>query len=171
MSIKAALIGFALVAAYMIAYYRLAGLFSVVALILYAFLNLAIYRVFDVTITLAGIAGFVLSLGMAVDANVLIIERMKEEIRSGRDLDSAIREGFSRAWPAIRDSNAASLVAACVLYFFSSSFIRGFALMLGIGVVVSLFTAIMATRSFMKGFFPKGVLPFAWLSGLSKPKV
>jgi protein-export membrane protein SecD len=167
-SIKAGLIGFALIAAYMVAYYRLAGLFSVVALVLYAFLNLAVYRLFGVTITLSGIAGFVLSMGMAVDANVLIIERMKEELASGRDLDSSMREGFARAWPAIRDSNVASLVSALVLYLFSASFIRGFALLLGIGVVISLFTAVTATRLFMRAFFPEAVLRFPILSGLPK---
>ena len=170
MSIAAALIGFALVAGYMIAYYRLAGLFSVIALILYAFLNLVIYRLFDVTITLSGIAGFILSLGMAVDANVLIIERMKEEMTSGRDFLSVIHEGFARAWPAIRDGNVSTLVVALVLYIFSASFIRGFALMLGIGVVVSLFTAITATRFFMLTMFPKYVLKHPWISGLPKSK-
>lgn len=168
MSVKAALIGFALVAIYMIAYYRLAGLFSVVALILYALLNLAIYRIFGVTITLAGVAGFILSLGMAVDANVLTIERMKEEIAAGRDFAGATREGFLRAWPAIRDSNVATLVVAIVLYLFSTSFVRGFALLLGIGVLVSVFTAVMITRSFMDAAFPRKSLKLPWLSGLSK---
>lgn len=170
MSIFAALIGFALVAGYMIAYYRLAGLFSVIALILYAFLNLAIYRIFDVTITLSGIAGFILSLGMAVDANVLIIERMKEEMAAGRDFIGVIQEGFARAWPAIRDGNVSTLVVALVLYIFSASFIRGFALMLAIGVFVSLFTAITATRIFMLTMFPKRVIKMPWLSGLPKSK-
>src|SRR3989338_985561 len=169
-SIIAALIGFALVAGYMIAYYRLAGLFSVIALILYAFLNLVVYRVFDVTITLSGIAGFILSLGMAVDANVLIIERMKEDIASGRDLLSSIHEGFARAWPAIRDGNVSTLVVALVLYVFSASFIKGFALMLGIGVVISLFTAITATRIYMITAFPKQAVKMSWLSGLPKSK-
>jgi preprotein translocase subunit SecD len=164
------LIGFALVAGYMIAYYRLAGLFSVIALILYAFLNLAIYRIFDVTITLSGIAGFILSLGMAVDANVLIIERMKEEMAAGRDFIGVIQEGFARAWPAIRDGNVSTLVVALVLYIFSASFIRGFALMLAIGVFVSLFTAITATRIFMLTMFPKRVIKMPWLSGLPKSK-
>lgn len=168
MSVKAAFVGFALVALYMVAYYRLAGLFSVIALILYAFLNLAVYKLFNVTITLAGVAGFILSLGMAVDANVLIIERMKEEIRAGRDFRGAIHEGFVRAWPAIRDANAATLVTAVILYIFSSSFVRGFALLLGIGVVVSVFTAITVTRSYMEAVFPRKIAALPWLSGLSK---
>ncbi len=168
MSIKAALVGFLLVAIYMIAYYRLAGFFSVISLILYAFLNLAVYRIFGVTITLSGVAGFILSLGMAVDANVLIIERMKEEIASGRDFAGATREGFLRAWPAIRDGNAATLVVAIVLYVFSTSFVRGFALLLGIGVLVSMFTAVLITRSFMDAGFPRKALRHPQLSGLSK---
>jgi protein-export membrane protein SecD len=170
MSVKASLVGFGLVALYMVAYYRLAGLFSVVALVLYAFLNLAVYRAFGVTITLSGIAGFVLSLGMAVDANVLIIERMKDEVAGGRDLTIALREGFARAWPAIRDGNVATLVVAVVLYVFSASFIRGFALMLGIGVLVSLVTAIGATRAYMMAAFPAKVLRWPCLSGLSSKK-
>ena len=169
MSVKAALVGFALVALYMVAYYRLVGLFSVVALILYALLNLALYKIFDVTISLSGVAGFVLSLGMAVDANVLIIERMKEEIKAGRDLSSATREGFQQAWPAVRDANGPTFVVAVVLYLFSTSFVRGFALLLGIGILVSMFTAITITRSYMDAAFPKKALAFPWLSGLSKP--
>ena len=168
MSVKAALVGFVLVALYMVAYYRLAGLFSVAALILYAVLNLAVYRIFGVTITLAGVAGFILSLGMAVDANVLIIERMKEELASGRDFASATREGFIRAWPAIRDSNVATLVVAVVLYVFSTSFVRGFALLLGIGVLISMFTDVTVTRNYMDAAFPRKTLALPAVSGLSK---
>ncbi len=149
-SIIAALIGFALVGLYMVALYRLPGLIAVIAMFLFAFLNLAAYRVFGVTITLAGIAGFVLSLGIAVDANVLIIERLKEELKSGRDFSSATDEAFNRAWTAIRDGNLTTLIAAGVLYWFSSSFIRGFALTLSIGVLLSMFTAITVTRSYLK---------------------
>lgn len=169
-SIAAALIGFALVIAFMIFAYRLPGALAVLALILYAFLNLAIYKIFDVTITLASIAGFALSIGMAVDANILIIERMKEELASGRDLPSAIVQGFSRAWSAIRDGNVTTLVSAAVLYFFSSSFVRGFALTLSIGVFVSLFTAIVVARIYMQTLFPAGTLRFPWLSGFDRPK-
>ena len=164
-SIRAAFVGFVLIIAFMILAYRLPGLIAVLALVLYAFLNLAIYRMFGVTITLAAIAGFVLSLGMAVDANVLIIERMKEELASGRDLPSAIVQGFARAWSAIRDGNVTTLVSATVLYFLSSSFVRGFALTLSIGVVVSLFTAIVVARLYMQTLFPPSVLRLPWLSG------
>ena len=149
-SINAALFGFLIVALYMIAAYRLPGLVAVVALLLFAFMNLAAYRLFGVTITLAGIAGFVLSLGIAVDANVLIIERLKEEFASGRDFRSAVDEAFARAWTAIRDGNITTLIAAGVLYWFSSSFIRGFALTLSIGVILSMFTAITVTRVYLK---------------------
>lgn len=149
-SINAAFYGFFLVALFMICVYRLPGLVAVVALVMFAFLNLAAYRLFGVTITLAGIAGLVLSIGIAVDANVLIIERLKEEFASGRDFGSSLDEAFARAWSAIRDGNITTLIAAGVLYWFSSSFIRGFALTLSIGVILSMFTAITVTRIYMK---------------------
>ncbi len=148
-SVNAALIGFALVAAFMILVYRLPGLLAALALVLYAFLNLAAYRFFGVTITLAGIAGFVLTLGIAVDANVLIFERIRDEYRSGRDLIPSIDDGFKRAWAPIRDGHLTTLISAVVLYSFSSSFVKGFALTLGIGVLLSLFTAITVTRAYM----------------------
>lgn len=154
-SIAASLAGFALVVFFMLFIYRLPGLLAVLALTLYAFLNMACYRIFDVTISLSGIAGLVLSIGMAVDANVLIFERIKEEVRAGRDLRSAIDEGFKRAWPAIRDGNITTLIAAFVLYGFSSSFVKGFALTLAIGICISMFTAIVVTRAyllFVQGF-------------------
>lgn len=149
-SIAAALLGFVFVALYMLAAYRLPGLIAVVALVLFAFLNLAAYRIFGVTITLSGIAGFVLSLGIAVDANVLIIERFKEEYASGRDFGSSVDEAFARAWSSIRDGNLTTLIAAAVLYWFSSSFIRGFALTLSMGVILSMFTAITVSRVYLK---------------------
>lgn len=149
-SVQAALLGFVFVAVFMIAVYRLGGLVAVLALTLFAFLNLAAYKLFGVTITLAGIAGFVLSLGIAVDANVLILERLKEEYASGRDLSSSLDEAFSRAWNAIRDGNLTTLIAAAVLYWFSSSFIRGFALTLSVGVILSMFTAILVSRVYLK---------------------
>ncbi|NBS41845.1 protein translocase subunit SecD, partial [bacterium] len=149
-SVQAALIGFALIAAFMIAVYRLPGLLATLALVLYAFLNLASYRLFGVTVTLAGIAGFVLSLGIAVDANVLIFERIRDEYRSGRDLIPSMDDGFVRAWAPIRDGHVTTLISAFVLYSFSSSFVRGFALTLAVGVLLSLFTAIVVTRVYMK---------------------
>jgi len=148
-SVQAALIGFGLVALFMAVVYRVPGLVAVVALVLYAMLNLAAYRFFGVTITLAGIAGFVLSLGIAVDANVLIFERFRDEFRSGRDLVPAMDDGFTRAWAPIRDGHLTTLISAVVLYSFSSSFVRGFALTLAIGVLLSLFTAIVVTRTYL----------------------
>lgn len=148
-SLFAGLLGFALVTLYMIFMYRLPGLVAVLALLLYTGLNLAFYKLFGVTITLAGVAGFILSLGMAVDANVLVFERMKEEIRAGRDLRGALDEAFKRAWSAIRDGNFTTLIAAGVLYAFSSSFIKGFALTLTIGVLLSMFTALAVTHAYL----------------------
>lgn len=149
-SIVAGLVGFLLVAVFMILVYRLPGALAVLALVLYTALNLAAYRVFGVTISLSGIAGLILSLGIAVDANVLIFERMKDEYRSGRDFALAIEEGFRRAWAPIRDGHMTTFISAAVLYAFSSSFVRGFALTLGVGVVLSLFTAITVTRTYVR---------------------
>lgn len=156
-SINAGIVGLILVALFMIVFYRLAGLIAVLALVFFAVINLAAYRFFDVTITLAGIAGFVLSIGMAVDANVLIFERLKEELHSGRDFSSATDEAFKRAWTSIRDGNLTTLIAAAVLYWFSSSFIRGFALTLAIGVILSMFSAITVSRVYLKN-----VLAWKW---------
>lgn len=144
-SVQAALIGFLLVSLFMILYYRLPGALAVVALAVYATINLALYKIFGVTITLSGIAGFVLSLGIAVDANVLIFERLKEELRNGRDLPSAIAEAASRAWPSIRDGNATTLIATVILFTMGTSFIKGFALTLTIGILVSMFCAMVIT--------------------------
>jgi protein-export membrane protein SecD len=134
----------------MLVYYRLPGLMACLALIYYALLVLAIFRVIPVTLTLAGIAGFVLSIGMAVDANVLIFERMKEELRSGKTLNSAMEAGFNRAWNSILDSNVSTLITATILYVFGSATIRGFALVLIIGVLASMFTAITLTRTILR---------------------
>lgn len=150
-SLFAGLIGFALVALLMILYYRLAGLMSVVALVIYGVLTLAVFKFVPVTLTLAGIAGFILSIGMAVDANVLIFERLKEELREGKDLDFAITEAFRRAWPSIRDGNITTLITSGILFWFSTSLIRGFALTLSLGILMSMFSAIVVTRILMKG--------------------
>jgi protein-export membrane protein SecD len=167
-SIDAALIGFALVALFMVVVYRLPGLLAALALVLYAFLNLAAYKLFGVTITLSGIAGFVLSLGIAVDANVLIFERIRDEFRSGRDLIPAIDDGFKRAWAPIRDGHLTTLISAAVLYSFSSSFVRGFALTLAVGVILSLFTAITVTRSYMVNVRGWKLLQKTWLYSLKR---
>ena len=151
-SIRAGILGFLAVAIFMILYYRFPGIVAVIALLIYAALVLALFKLIPVTLTLAGVAGFILSIGMAVDANILIFERMKEEVRTGKNLALAIDDGFSRAWPSIRDSNISTLITTAVLYYFTTSVVRGFALTLGIGVLVSMFSAIFVTRSFLKLF-------------------
>jgi len=151
-SLKAGLLGLLLVALFMIIYYRLPGLIAVYALFIYVVIVLAIYKFFPVTITLAGVAGFILSLGIAVDANILIFERMREEIEEGKSLLYAGEQGFRRAWYSIRDSHMTTLIGALVLYIFTTSVVKGFALTLGIGVLASLFTATFITRENLKFF-------------------
>ena len=157
MSLKAGLIGIILVMLFMTIYYRMPGVIACLALIFYGALVLALFKLIPVTLTLAGIGGFVLSIGMAVDANVLIFERMKEEFRAGRTLGAAIEVGFSRAWPAIRDSNVTTFIVCGILYWLGSSIVAsapvmGFALTLFIGVAVSMFTAIVVTRTLLRLF-------------------
>ncbi len=148
-SLKAGVYGLILVALFMILFYRLPGVVSVVALGVYVLIVLAIYKLIPVTLTLAGIAGFILSLGMAVDANVLIFARMREELHAGKTLHASMHEGFSRAWLSVRDSHVTTLIGAFVLYAFTTSIVKGFALTLGIGVLTSLFTATVVTRMFL----------------------
>ncbi len=157
MSVKAGLIGIAIVMLFMIIYYRLSGFMASLALIYYGVLLLAIFKLFGVTLTLAGIGGFILSVGMAIDANVLIFERMKEELWDGRSLGAAIDAGFSRAWSAIWDSNITTILAGVILFWLGSSIaasapVKGFALTLIIGVAVSMFTAVTVTRTFIRPF-------------------
>jgi protein-export membrane protein SecD len=149
-SLLAGLVGILLVMGFMLIYYRLPGVIASFALIYYTLVVLAIFRLVPVTLTLAGIAGFVLSIGMAVDANILIFERMKEEMRVGKSLPAAVEAGFGRAWNSILDSNVSSLITATILYLFGSSTIRGFALVLIIGVLISMFSAIVVTRSILR---------------------
>jgi preprotein translocase subunit SecD len=155
LSLKAGIIGIALVMFFMIAYYRLPGLLASLALVFYGVLVLAIFKLVPVTLTLAGIGGFVLSLGMAVDANVLIFERMKEELRRGRTLSAAVEAGFNRAWMAIRDSNITTMIVCVILILVGSNIafggsVQGFGLTLLIGVAVSMLTAIIVTRTFLR---------------------
>jgi len=157
MSVKAGIIGIIIVMLFMIIYYRLPGLLASLALIFYGALVLALFKLIPVTLTLAGLGGFVLSIGMAVDANVLIFERMKEEFRTGRRLGAAIESGFNRAWTAIRDGNVTTLIVCGILYWLGSSIVAsapvtGFALTLGIGVLISMFTAIVVTRTLLRLF-------------------
>lgn len=147
--IKAGILGLILVSLFLIIWYRLPGLIAVLALALYTIIVLAIFKLIPVTLTAAGIAGFILSVGMAVDANILIFERMKEERKQGRPIFSAITEGFHRAWLSIRDSNFSSLITAVILFWMGTSMVKGFALTLGIGVLVSMFSAITISRTFL----------------------
>jgi len=135
---------------FMIVYYGLPGFLAVLALLVYTAVSLAIFKLLNVTLTLAGIAGFILSVGMAIDANILIFERTREELRRGKDLLPAIEDGFERAWTSIRDSNVSSLITTFVLGYFGTSLIRGFAITLGIGILVSMFSAIIVTRTFLR---------------------
>jgi len=149
-TLLAGAIGILLVFFFMLVYYRLPGLVACIALLYYAVVVYALFRLIPVTLTLAGIAGFVLSVGMAVDANILIFERTKEELRSGKPVTQAIEAGFNRAWNSILDSNVSSLITASILYLVGSSTIRGFALVLIIGVLVSMFTAISLSRTVLR---------------------
>ena len=148
-SILAGLVGFGIIALFLIAWYRVPGLIASTALLLYILMNLAIFQLIPVTLTAAGLAGFVLSLGMAVDANVLVFERMKEEFRSGKSSRDAATEGFTRAWGAIRDGNVTGLISAVILFWFGTAMIKGFALVLGIGIIISVMSAIVLTRTLL----------------------
>lgn len=167
---KAAMYGFLIIAIFLIIWYRLPGVIAVIALSLYVAIMLALFKVIPVTLTAAGIAGFIISIGVAVDANVLIFERMKEELRNGRTLADAIEAGFDRAWTSIRDSNTSSIITALILFWFGTSLIKGFALVFGLGVLVSLFSAITVTRVFLRAI-PVGngrVARFLFSSGFTK---
>jgi preprotein translocase subunit SecD len=168
MSLMAGIIGIILVMLFMIVYYRLPGLLASLALVFYGALVLAIFKLIPVTLTLAGIGGFILSIGMAVDANVLIFERMKEEFATGRTLGAAIEAGFNRAWTAIRDSNVTTFIVCVILYWLGSSIVAsapvmGFAVTLFIGVAVSMFTAIIVTRTLLRLFVGTALAKKTWL--------
>jgi preprotein translocase subunit SecD len=159
----AGIIGIFLVALFMLLYYRLPGLMAVVALLAYAVVSMAVFEVWPVTLTLAGIAGFILSIGMAVDANVLIFERLREELRAGKPMALAVEDSFSRAWLAIRDSNVSSLITCVILAWFGTGIVKGFAITLAIGIVVSMFTAITFTRTLMRVVFSGKWQPPRWI--------
>jgi len=153
-SLIAGMIGFTIVTLFMVIYYRLSGGIAVVAIIIYALIDFAIFRFIPVTMTLPGIAGFLLSTGSALDANILIFERLKEELRSGKNLNQSVDLGWRRAWPSIRDSNIATLITSTILFWFGSNFgaslVKGFSITLAIGVLVSLFCALVVTRGLME---------------------
>jgi protein-export membrane protein SecD len=210
-SVEAGIIGLMLIVLFMIIYYRFPGVLATFALLIYAVVSFAIFKIgisftavvlvglffflgltvsawfgalallsyilliffnglAPVTLTLAGIAGFILSIGMAVDANILIFERLKEEIRSGKEIHKAVEEGFKRAWLSIRDSNVSSLITTCILYIFGTPSIKGFAVTLGIGILISMFTAITVTRTFLRVFVGNNIATHPWLFGVSKIK-
>lgn len=148
-SLKAGMIGFLAIIIFLLIVYRLPGLLASVALLIYAVLILATFKLISVTLTLSGIGGFILSLGMAVDANVLIFSRLKEELKLGKELPQAIEEGFNRAWPSIRDGNITTLLIGLILFGVGTSFVQGFAITLCIGILFSMFSAIFITRSFL----------------------
>ncbi len=210
-SLLAGLIGLILIAIFMVSYYRLPGLLAVAALLIYALISIAVFKIgisftavalvgaffllgltvnpwfglmslvsyillmlvgalSPVTLTLAGIAGFILSIGMAVDANILIFERVKEEIRAGKNIEKSLDDGFQRAWLSIRDSNVSSLITTAILYYFGSPSIKGFSITLAIGILISMFTAITVTRTFLRLFLGSDMLRHPWLYGVSKLK-
>jgi protein-export membrane protein SecD/preprotein translocase SecF subunit len=173
-SIQAGTIGLIVVLLFMVVYYRLPGFMAALAMIIYGLLNFAVYKIIPVTLTLPAITGFILSLGMAVDANILVFERMKEELRAGRNLARAMELGFSRAWPSIRDSAVSTLITCVILFWFGSNFgasiVKGFAVTLGLGVIINIFTAVTVTRAllrFMIGVSGDGLKNNAFLMGFN----
>ncbi len=152
-SIRAGMIGVTAVLVFMLIYYRVPGIAADLALILFAAINFALYKSIPVTLSLPAITGFLISIGTAVDGNILIFERMKEELRKGRTMDNAIEAGFDRAWTSIRDSNLSTIIITIILYFFGNAFgasaVQGFAITLGLGLIINLFTAVVVTRTFL----------------------
>ncbi|HCM36438.1 MAG TPA: protein translocase subunit SecD [Candidatus Wildermuthbacteria bacterium] len=162
-SLKAGIIGFFLVVAFMIAFYRVPGALAILTLSLYGVFLLFLLKIFGLTFTLAGIAGIILSIGMAVDANILIFSRFREEMDEGKSFSVSMEEGFRRAWPSIRDGNVTTLLAAFILFWFGTSFVQGFALTLAVGIFVSMFSAIFVTKNFMRLFINTRLEKIAWL--------
>jgi len=170
-SLEAGILGLILVAIFMILYYRLPGVLAVISLVIYGILVLAIFKIWPVTLTLAGMAGFILSIGMAVDANVLIFERLKEEIKTGKPMDLAIKDSFNRAWPSIRDGNVSTLITCFILIQFSTSIVKGFAITLGLGVIISMFSAIVITKNLLQIIFSQWLEKRMWLTGAKRPQI
>jgi preprotein translocase subunit SecD len=162
-SLRAAALGFVLVLVFIIFVYRVPGFLAGIALVIYGIFLLLLFKLFGVTFTLAGIAGIILSIGMAVDANVLIFSRFREELREGRNFSAAVEEGFRRAWPSIRDGNVTTLLVAMVLFWFGTSFVQGFALALSLGILLSMFSAIVITKSFLRLFRDTPLEKVMWL--------
>jgi preprotein translocase subunit SecD len=171
-SITAGIVGLVVVALFMILFYRFPGVLATLALAIYTLISFALYKFIPITLTAPGIAGFILSIGLAVDANVLIFARLREEYRRGRDIRTALELGFQESWPAIRDSSVSTLITSVVLFLFGNSFgvsiIKGFALTLGLGIVISLFTAVVVTRTFLRLAAPLFTEERAWLFGIDR---
>jgi preprotein translocase subunit SecD len=168
-------VGLVIVALFMILFYRLPGILSVLALVIYTVMVLALFKIIPVTLTLPGIAGFILSIGMAVDSNVLIFSRMKEELRNGHSLERAVENGFDHAWSSIRDSNISTMITCLILYWFGqftgATIITGFALTLFVGVAVSLFSAITVTRTLLRTLVDLGAIRNGWWLGLGRDEL
>lgn len=172
--VKAGIIGFLLISLFLLLWYRLPGLVAIISLSIFVIIMLALFKLIPVTLTAAGIAGFIIAIGIAVDANILTFERIKEELRAGRTIADAVALGFERAWASIRDSNTSTLLGALILFWFGTSLIKGFALTLGMGVLVSLFSAIIVTRVFLKllALMPENKFTrFIFSSGISSGKI
>ena len=171
LSLLAGIIGLIALVLFMILYYRLLGIFAIIALCIYAVIIIFILKTTPIVMTLAGIAGIILSIGMAVDANILIFERTKEELNEGKSFIAAVQTGFERAWTSIRDSNISSLITCVILWFFGNSIIRGFAIMLGLGILVSMFTAITVTRALIRTLTGTKISKSNFLMGTKKVKI
>lgn len=172
--VKAGIIGFLIIAIFLVLWYRLPGIIAMISLSIFVIIMLALFKLIPVTLTAAGIAGFIIAIGIAVDANILTFERIKEELRSGRSIRDAVLNGFGRSWTSIRDSNISTLLGALILFWFGTSLIKGFALTLGMGVLISLFSAIIISRVFLKllSFVPENKFTrFLFSSGLSNGKI
>lgn len=170
-SVFAGAVGLLGVILFMLLYYRLPGVVATFALLLYSAIIVVIYKLFGITLTLAGLAGFFLSIGIAVDANVLIFERVREALREGLDSVAAVEDGFNHAWTSIRDSNLSSLISVVIMYTFTTSIVRGFALTLGIGVLVSMFSAINVSRTLLRWLLGFRWAQKPWLLGVRKSEV
>jgi protein-export membrane protein SecD len=162
-SLKAGTLGFLIIILFMIFFYRLPGILSTLALGIYAAVVLSLFKLIPVTLTLAGIGGFILSIGMAIDANILIFSRMREELRGGKGFAQSVEDGFNRAWPSIRDGNLTTLIVAMILFGFGTSFIKGFALTLSLGILISMLSAIFITKNFLKCFIGTKLEKINWL--------
>jgi len=162
-SLKAGIWGLLLVVLFMIIFYRFPGFLASLSLAIYVVLILSLFKLIPVTLTLAGIGGFILSIGMAVDANVLIFSRMREEFKKRKVFSISLEEGFRRSWPSIRDGNMTTLIVALILFWFGTSFIKGFALTLSIGILVSVFSAVFITRNFLRVFVGTKLEKWQWL--------